>query len=372
MRHTVETEESRNGELPPRSQAIARIALIAVLIGLGLWTVRSFLPALVWATILALALWPFYRRVEQSWPSRREGVALPAAFTTFVALVFVVPLVLAMWQAAREAHDLLQWVRGAQDSGLPVPEWVARLPFGAEQVGNWWRDNLGQPSGASDLMRRLNGGSLLGLTREFGIELVHRSILFAFTLMTLFFLFRDGRALRADLIAAGHKLFGPRGERVARHMVASVHGTVNGLVLVGIGEGVLMGAAYIAAGVPHPVLLGLVTAVAAMIPFGAALVFGIAALLLVGQGAAGAALAVVVFGLVVVGVADHVVRPVLIGGATRLPFLWVLFGILGGVETWGLLGLFMGPALMSALVLLWRELAAPHGADGPSVPSSEP
>jgi predicted PurR-regulated permease PerM len=49
------------------------------------------------------------------------------------------------------------------------------------------------------------------------------------------------------------------------------------------------------------------------------------------------------------------VRPVLIGGATRLPFLWVLFGLLGGVETWGLLGLFLGPAIMAALIFLWRE-----------------
>ncbi len=56
-------------------------------------------------------------------------------------------------------------------------------------------------------------------------------------------------------------------------------------------------------------------------------------------------------------VADHFVRPVLIGGTTRLPFLWVLLGILGGVETWGLLGLFLGPAIMAALMLLWREWA---------------
>ena len=57
-----------------------------------------------------------------------------------------------------------------------------------------------------------------------------------------------------------------------------------------------------------------------------------------------------------VGIADHFIRPVLIGGATRLPFLWVLIGILGGVETLGLLGLFVGPATMAVLVMLWREL----------------
>ncbi len=92
-----------------------------------------------------------------------------------------------------------------------------------------------------------------------------------------------------------------------------------------------------------------------MVPFGAALAFGLAALLLLIKGTTVAAAAVFGAGLAVTFIADHAVRPALIGGATRLPFLWVLLGILGGVETWGLLGLFLGPAIMAALILLWRE-----------------
>ncbi len=186
-------------------------------------------------------------------------------------------------------------------------------------------------------------------------------MLFGFTLLTLFFLFRDGPALAAQGLSAARRLFGPRGERVARQMAASVHGTVDGLVLVGLGEGFLLGLVYYFAGVPHPVLLGAFTALAAMIPFGAPVAFGLAALLAAAQGGVTAAIVVAVAGLVVTFVADHFVRPVLIGGATRLPFLWVLLGILGGVESFGLLGLFLGPAVMAALVLLWREYTAGDG-----------
>ena len=100
-----------------------------------------------------------------------------------------------------------------------------------------------------------------------------------------------------------------------------------------------------------------------MIPFGAPLVFGVAALILLAQGSAVAGIALFLFGVVVVFIADHFVRPVLIGGSTRLPFIWVLLGILGGVETWGLLGLFLGPAIMAALMLLWREYT--EGPTGP-------
>jgi predicted PurR-regulated permease PerM len=154
---------------------------------------------------------------------------------------------------------------------------------------------------------------------------------------------------------ASRKAFGAGGERVGRQMVASVRGTVNGLVLVGLAEGVVLGIAYYVAGVPHPGLLGLFTGVAAMVPFGATVAIAVASLLLLAQGSTTGAIVLFVFGLIVGFVADHAVRPALIGGATRLPFLWVLLGILGGVETWGLLGLFLGPAIMAALILLWRE-----------------
>jgi predicted PurR-regulated permease PerM len=93
-----------------------------------------------------------------------------------------------------------------------------------------------------------------------------------------------------------------------------------------------------------------------MIPFASALAVGIATLVLLGKGGLGPAIVVVSAGFAVIFLADHFVRPKLIGGATKLPFLWVLLGILGGVESFQLLGLFLGPAIMATLMLLWREL----------------
>jgi predicted PurR-regulated permease PerM len=95
-----------------------------------------------------------------------------------------------------------------------------------------------------------------------------------------------------------------------------------------------------------------------VIPFGAPLIYALAALYMLSVGKTLAAVVIFAAGSIVVFIADHFIRPVLIGGATRLPFLLVLLGILGGIETWGLLGLFLGPALMAASVLLWREWSA--------------
>ena len=91
-----------------------------------------------------------------------------------------------------------------------------------------------------------------------------------------------------------------------------------------------------------------------------------AAALLVAGGQAGAGIGIFVLGSVIIFVADHFIRPALIGGSTRLPFLWVLLGILGGIEGWGLIGLVLGPAVMAALMLLWREwIGVQHGPLNP-------
>jgi predicted PurR-regulated permease PerM len=161
-------------------------------------------------------------------------------------------------------------------------------------------------------------------------------------------------------------------------MIATVHGTVTGLVLVGLAEGVLLGFAYAVAGLPHPVSIAALTGILAVIPFGAPIAFCAAGLYLLSTGSTAAAAAVVGFGFLVVFVADHFVRPFLIGGAARLPFLWVLLGIIGGLETFGLLGLFLGPVVMAALISLWREWTQPpEPLDSPPsastrLPSTEP
>ncbi len=348
-----------------RLQRTARMALAAALAALGLWIVHGFLPALIWAAILSIALWPLYGRAIRAWPAGAH-LALPALFTAVVALVFVVPLFLVVIQVSRDAHDAIEWLHGIEQAGMPVPTWLSRLPFGA-QVGNWWNDNLARPFNSGAIIHHFNRASVVTLTREVGARFTRLLVIFAFTLLTLFFMFKDGQRLAAQMLRASARLFGPRGEPIARQMVASVHGTVDGLVLVGIGEGVLMGFAYFFTGVPHAGLLGAITAVAAMIPFGAVVAFGGASLFLLAQGSVGLGVLVFAIGLLVVAIADHLVRPVLIGGATELPFVWVLLGILGGVETFGLLGLFLGPAVMSALILLWRELVATPAGEEPSV-----
>jgi len=336
---------------PPQKRA--GLVAAGILFVAGVITLKDFLPALIWAAIFAIGLWPTFSKVAHRWPKHRHEL-IPMLTILIVLLVFVIPVVMIAVPLLSDAHAASVWVAQVKQTGIAPPQFLSELPFGAKLVP-LWQQQLGQPGGISALASHAMQGGLLATGREVGAQAVHRLVLIGFMLLALFFLLRDADDVVEQLRLGSRRAFGAAGEDVGRQIINSVHGTVNGLVLVGLGEGVILGIAYAVAGVPHPTLFGLLTALLAMVPFGAAIAFCVAALVLLASGSTVAAIIILVLGFAVTFIADHFVRPVLIGGATRLPFVWVLLGILGGVEAYGLVGLFMGPAIMAALILLWRE-----------------
>ena len=258
----------------------------------------------------------------------------------------------------REAQSLAVWVNDARHNGVVVPETINNIPWIGGRIAFWWRNNLSSPSEAANFFRQVGPSSVLGLTRNLGPEVLHRSLLFAITLITAFFLFRDGEERWVRFIDLGQRVFGARSGSIASHVIDAIHGTVDGLVVVGLVEGLVISVGYWVTGVPHKMAFAIATCILAIIPFGAPLMFCIAALLILAQAGALSAIGLLVFGFVVVFVTDHIIRPMVIGGATQIPFLLVLLGILGGLSSLGLVGLFIGPALMAVIVAVWRDLSA--------------
>jgi predicted PurR-regulated permease PerM len=342
-----------NSAQEQKTQRITSAILFAVLVLVALWVVREFIPAVAWAVVVAIVLWPAWQAIERHrWFRDRTTVIATVLIVAIVVLV-AVPIALIAMQAAGEAHELALWFQAVQASGVPVPSFVARLPVGSRQAAEWWQANLGQPLRQSPMIHSLPGGTLVSFGRHFGVRAARATATFAFMLMTLFVIFQAGPRLSGALVHGARRAFGDDGAQLLERMATAVRGTVTGLVVVGIGEGVLIGAAYLIAGVPHAALLGTVTAVAAMLPFCAPVVFGLTALWLLAQDSIVAAAGLAIWGCIVVFAAEHFVRPMLIGSSTRLPFLLVLFGILGGATTFGLIGIFIGPALMTVLMVLW-------------------
>jgi predicted PurR-regulated permease PerM len=334
------------------SQRIALTALIIALVAVSVWMLWRFLPALAWAVVLAIATWP----VRQALAGRGlRTSAVAVLLTCIVAVVLVLPLVGLGVEAARDGSAFVQWAENVRQNGLGTPEWVSRLPYIGNAAAEWWQAHLAAPGAARVFLGHTPTSGIVSVTRTLGVQVAHRLSILVFTLLTLFFLYRDGPGVTEQAHAIAVRLFGPAGGEMGKDAVAAVRGTVNGLVLVGLAEGVLLGVAYAATGLPHAVLLGAITAVLAMVPFGAPVVFIACALYLFALPQTAAAVGLLVAGVAVTFLADHFVRPVLIGSSTRLPFLWVLLGIFGGLESFGLVGLFLGPAIIAVLIAVWRE-----------------
>jgi predicted PurR-regulated permease PerM len=354
------TAEERTHPLESGRRHGPRIVFAAALAALALWIARDYVVALVWAVLIAIAVWPLYAwyLARRGAPRQRNAAAL--LFTALTALGLVVPLTIVMVAVGREAGTVAEWLSRAQKSGVPVPEWVARVPVLGRVTNEWWRSHLETPEEAANLLRGFDLNTLATWSQAFGGRILSVVVLVLLTFMALYLLFRDGERLAAQVLGFVDRVLGDPGERLATKLAAAVRGTVLGTVVVAVGEGLIIGTAYVVLGVPHAVLFGVLTIAFAMFPMGAWLAFTAAALVLLLQGGSVlAAAGLFGFGAAIMLVGDNVVQPYLIGNAIRLPFLWVLIGILGGVETLGLSGLFVGPVVMAALLTIWREWVGP-------------
>lgn len=331
-----------------------KIYLSLTILASAIWLMHGFIPALLWAVVIAIATWPLREKVAQKTKLNDMGAA--SIMTAVVAALFFLPIVYALILAASDFGALTRWIMEVQKTGINVPEWVRMIPMVGDQIVGWWSENLADPAGLSVFIGNADNAWVKELAQDLGSQAAHRLIALVFTIITLFFLYKQGEDLSIKSLNLLEKLIGEDGKRYGLQAATAIRATVNGVVLVGLVEGLLIGMSYWVAGAPHAAILGLTTGALAMIPFAAPLIFMGVSLVLMLKGSMVGAISVFAFGMLVLAIGDHVVRPKIIGSSVELPFLWVLFGILGGVEVFGLIGLFIGPALMALVMMMWSDM----------------
>jgi predicted PurR-regulated permease PerM len=338
-------------------QRFGRMILAIALALLATWMLWGFVPAIAWAVVLAIATWPLYRigqhRFGHSWAA--------AGLVTAIALMLVLPLLVIGSEMAREAGVVLQWTQNIAASGGKPPVWLSDFPVFGTRLSGWWRTYVAGSSTMADFSARPDLAAIIAWARTLGGQVAWWLTTLAFALLILFFIYRDGDTFIEQATAISDRLFGRAGRRLGVSMAITVRETVNGHLFVALGEGFALGIAYAICGLPNPLLLGALTGILAIIPFGAPLLVITASLILLTQSSVLQAFGLLAFGAIVFS-AEHFVRPLLIGSSAQLSFIWVLLGIFGGLSAFGLIGIFLGPAILAALIALWRELAAPSSA----------
>jgi predicted PurR-regulated permease PerM len=345
------------------------VPLLFVL-GLG-YVLQHFLGSLAWAGLLAVITWPLHERLlRRGWPR-----PLSAAFLVLLLVaVFAGPCFLLLNALSTELAGVQRMLAHLNQAGVPVPAWLANLPMVAEPAAKWWNEHLAQPGGISLLVRSIVGDMmphLTGAARTWGSIILANALYLFLALLTLFMLYVHGPAVVRLVDRAGERLLPAHYPMLRRIFPLSVRGTALGLCSVAILEGVVLGIAYALAGAPAPALLGTITGYLALIPGGAPLSFTMVSLLLLGQGHSGAALGLFSWGAVELFMVDKFIRPKLIGQRVNLPFLAVLFGLLGGVSTLGVIGLFVGPFMMAILFGWLRSDRTINTTDNTSFPLTD-
>lgn len=348
-------------------RSVARWLVLFVLVA-GVYFFIDFLIPVLAALIIGVASWPLYQRLL-GWCGGRRTLAASIALCLIV-LCLVIPIALACSYAFEELKSWVGWLMIANQSGIPAPDWVRQLPGIGDWLAEQWQETLAEPH-APEYFIQLVGGEHIGNISRWVLALGSNALQLALTLLfmliTLFFIYKDGASMARQLDIVGERILPARWQRFSRVVPATISSTVMGMGLIALGEGLVLGTAYWIAGIQSPVVLGVITAFMALVPGGAPVTFTLVSLYLMATGHLANGIGLFAWGALELFVVDKTLRPRLVGGPIKLPFLPTFFGLVGGAKTMGIVGLFVGPVLMALLVASWREWL--HDDDAPGAPS---
>jgi predicted PurR-regulated permease PerM len=339
------------------------LILLAVMVGLGFQVVRPFLAPLAWAAILAYLTTPIYRRILRL-AKGRSSLAAGVATTLMIALLLV-PVSFLLVRLPRELAESYRELSTAFDEPIVLPEALTRIPVLGpvldETLTNFWNDPEIRKQQVKDWLEPWSRelGSVVGRLGRSVAQL-------AVAIVMLFFLYRDGDAALQQLRQALQKVVGEMADKYFQAIGDTTRAVVFGLIVSSLAQGFIAGVGYQIFGVGTPILLGSLTAVTALVPFlGTVVVWGPIGIGLLVAGHLSTGLALLAWGTFIVNPIDNILKPLLISGATDVPLAVVLIGVMGGLLAFGLLGLFLGPLILSVLLAIWREwLAEDHPGRG--------
>lgn len=353
---TTATTSTTPNALPGTSTPPLVKVLLLLVLAAAVYFFSGFLVPVLAALIIGFASWPLYARLTKAMGGSTMWAATVALL--IILLVLVVPLSFALYYAVTEATAFVRWLIEANVQGMQAPDWVMALPVAGESLAKTWNTYLGKPGAFGDWVQAFSGqhiGDIYRIVIATTTDVVSIMLTVLFMLIALFFIFKDGESLAGQLDLAGERLLPNRWQHFSRVVPATISSTVTGMGLIAIGEGVILGIAYWVVGFPSPVLMGVITGVMAMVPGGAPLCYTLVSVYLIGSGDVVQGVGLYLWGSIELFIVDKTLRPRLVGGPVKLPFLPTFFGLIGGVQTMGVVGLFVGPVLMALLVAIWRE-----------------
>ena len=327
------------------------------------WILWPFYGAVLWGTVLAIVFAPLYRRFCASMRPTLAALATVAV----IVLIVILPSALVMASLVREASSVYAMFKsGEVNLAGSFQHVLDALPAWA--VGLLDRFGLTDLAGIQEVLSTILGrASQLIATQALNVgqatfELVVRLFVM---LYLLFFLIRDGDQL-FRIIRDAVPLRAEQQRVIFSKFATVVRATVKGTIVVAILQGALGGLMFWFLGIRAALLWAALMALLSLLPaVGAALVWFPVALYLLATGAVWQGLVLIAFGVLVIGLVDNLLRPMLVGTDIKMPDYVVLLSTLGGIEIFGMNGIVLGPLIAAMFMVVWDILSASRRAQDP-------
>jgi predicted PurR-regulated permease PerM len=337
-----------------RIEQIAGIALIgAILIGCGV-VLKPFTLAILWAAILCFATWPIYELMLK-WLRGRSNLAA-GLMTVILLLVIFMPFLIVGLTFTDSIQTAMEWVNSHRHTSFPPPPaWAGKIPVVGAKITAYWSKLAANAEPAINFLKPW--------IQKAGLWLLQHSFAFAqgvlqlaMSVLIAFFLYRDGVGIVAQLREGFRRISGDYAQHLMDVTKATVQSVVYGIIGTAVFQSVIAGIGFAIAGVPFPVLLALSTFFLSFIPGGPVVIWLGASIWLFSAGHTGWGIFMVVYGAIIISSMDNIVRTYIISRGSKLSFIVMFIGILGGIATFGLIGIFLGPTLLTVGYSLTKEI----------------
>ena len=340
------------------TQRILTTTLLVILFILSFKVVQFFIVPALWAAILSYVTFPvytfFHKKVKLS-PNISAGI-----MTISISLILGVPVVLGLFVLQQEAVSLYSNLLYRIKVGyVDLPEEIKNMPVVGQQIKDiLWEINKDPEASLSAFRAWLQSHLYYGkVALDVALSTMAKM---GMALMTIFFFYRDGINLMKQIRQALRNIIGNRIDDYIDSVGSTTQAVVYGIGLTALAQAILAGIGYYFFGAPNPILLTLMTFVVALIPFGTPFAWMGVSIWLMTQGQTPEAIGLALWGMLVISWVDNLIRPIVISGATKIPFIIIFIGVLGGLTAFGFVGLFIGPVVLAIALAVWREWINQH------------
>lgn len=313
------------------------------------YVVEPFLTAIILAAVLAVVSWPMYLRALNSLHSPTAAASLMIGI---IIVTVLIPVSLLSGVLAHQIPEFVLWVKQWVADGMPLPAWLLNIPYVGSSINDAFHFGF-DPAALSNFLRRAFD-PVTKWVLNISVSIGNGLFQLALVAFIVFFFYRDGHQLARRLRVSLDRISGGLAKEYAEILVNTTRSVVFGVIGTAIGQGVAAGIGFWIAGVPSIVMLSFAVCILSVIPVGPPLVWGPVALWLMATGKLGWGIFLIVWGVAVVSSVDNFIKPILISRGTTLPLALVFLGVLGGLMSFGPLGIVLGPIILSASIAMFQ------------------